>query len=180
MTSAARPRQLSLPDTAGNGGNANLMSSVAFSPDGKTLAAGDYDGAVTLWDVSGPAAPVQLGQPITVGYTDSVNSVAFSPDGKTLAAGDYDGAVTLWDVSGPAAPVQLGDPITVGDSHSVDSVAFSPDGKTLAAGGDDGISQTWNLDVSYAISRICDLTTGALTQQQWHQDIPQLHYDPPC
>ena len=76
---------------------------MAFSPDGHTLASGNYDGAVRLWDVTDPAHPRPLGQILT-GGTARVMSVAFSPDGHTLASGDDDGTVLLWDVADPAHP----------------------------------------------------------------------------
>ena len=62
------------------------MYSVAFSPDGRTLASGSLDGTVRLWDVTDPAHPRPLGQPLT-GRRAAVDSVAFSPDGRTLASG---------------------------------------------------------------------------------------------
>ena len=68
---------------------------MAFSPDGKTLATGNADDTVRLWDV---ATHRQIGRPLT-GHTEPVNSVAFSPDGKTLASGSDDGTVRLWDVA---------------------------------------------------------------------------------
>jgi WD40 repeat protein len=69
--------------------------SVAFSPDGKTLAAGSADGTVGLWDV---ATGQQIGDPLAA-PGGPVYSVAFSPDGKTLAAGSADGTIRLWDVA---------------------------------------------------------------------------------
>ena len=71
--------------------------------------------------------------------------------------------------------------ITPEDAGSeVDSVAFSPDGQTLATGESAGVAQMWKLDVRYAIGRICQLASGALTRQQWRQNIHQLRYAPPC
>jgi WD40 repeat protein len=53
---------------------------------------------VRLWNVTDPAHPTPLGQPLT-GHTDYVNSVVFSPDGHTLATGSGDYTVRLWEMN---------------------------------------------------------------------------------
>jgi WD40 repeat protein len=181
LSNPAHPRRLAQPFTVGITSAAGYVNSVAFSPNGTTLAVGTSSSiadTVTLWDVSNPGHPRQLSQPLTADSGNAVESVAFSRDGTTLAAADGD-AVALWDVSNPAAPQQLGQPLATGNGSPVDSVAFSPDGTTLVAGDSDG-AQVWNRNIRSAIGRICDLTAGELTPQQWSQYIPQLPYDPPC
>jgi WD40 repeat protein len=150
---------------------------LTFSPDGRTLASGDYGGTIQLWDVADPAYLRPLGQPLT-GGGPNVNSVAFSPDGRILASGSIDGTISLWDVADLAHPQLLGQPLT-GSTVAVDSVAFSPDGHTLASGSADGTTRLWNLNVQSAINRIC-ATAGGLTPQQWDEYIPQMGYQPIC
>jgi WD40 repeat protein len=102
---------------------------VAFSPDGKLLAAAGDDRAVTLWDV----ARRRPDEPPFVGHTDVLNSVAFSRDGKVLASAGRDHTVRLWDV---ASHRQIGSPLpSVG---GVATVAFDRSGATLASASIEG------------------------------------------
>ena len=129
-----------------------------------------------LWDVADPAHPRPLGQPLPAGRAGS--PVAFSPNRHTLATGNDDGTTRLWDIADPANPRLLGQPLP-GGSAAVNSVAFSPDGRLLATASIDGTTRLWNLNVQYAIQRIC-AAAGGLTPRQWNQYIPQLPYEPSC
>ena len=131
LAAAARPGIAALTGSLGP------VNSVAFSPDGKTLASGSSDDWVRLWDV---ATHQQIGDPLT-GHTGPVESVAFSPDGKTLATASSDDTVRLWDV---ATHQQIGNPLT-GHTDSVNSVAFSPDGTTLATASSDDTVRLWDV-----------------------------------
>jgi len=117
--------------------------SVAFSPDGKTLASVTGGNTITLWDVTDPRSPVQLSEPLS-GHEKEVRSVAFSPRGKLLASGSDDETTILWDVTNPRSPVQLSEPLR-GHEMKVRSVAFSPDGKTLASGSNDCTIILWDV-----------------------------------
>ena len=75
-------------------GHTAAVGSVAFSPDGKTLASGSADGTARLWDVATHRQITAL-----AGHAGAAGSVAFSPDGKALASGSADQTVRLWDVS---------------------------------------------------------------------------------
>ncbi|WP_405183659.1 WD40 repeat domain-containing protein (plasmid) [Nocardia sp. NBC_01377] len=119
-------------------GHTGTVNSVAFAPDGRTLATGGIDGRVRVWDT---ATHSPIGDPLT-GHTGAVNSVAFAPDGRTLATGDsLDGTVRIWNI---ATHSPIGDPLP-GHTGSVNSVAFAPDGRTLATGdGSDGTVRLWD------------------------------------
>ncbi|MGI5451178.1 hypothetical protein ACQEVM_36490 [Streptomyces sp. CA-243310] len=119
----------------------NYVYSVAFSPDGRRLAAGTVDKQVLLWRLPGPDGAPALEATLR-GPGSYVMSVAFSPDGRTLAAGTADRDVWRWDVGG-GKPVAAGPPLT-GPSSYVYALSFHPTGGTLAAASTDSTVWLWN------------------------------------
>ncbi len=103
--------------------------SMAFSPDGTTLAIGFYSGEVSLWDITTKSNIVRLGSPLIAASTSysSAYALAYTPDGKYLAAGLFDFTVRLVNLQ-PKMALQ----------RSLDylpwSLAFAPDGLGLAIG----------------------------------------------
>lgn len=69
---------------------------LAFSPDGRALAARGPDLSVHVWDVAAGKEVSRL-----QGHMGRVETVAFAPDGKTLASGATDTTVLVWDAAGP-------------------------------------------------------------------------------
>jgi WD40 repeat protein len=116
--------------TGGGGGrgdgHTSAVNSVAWSPDGATLASASYK-EVRLWRVSD-------GQPLRTldGHTSAVNSVAWSPDGATLASASYK-EVRLWRVSDGALLAVL----VVSDR--LYGCSWHPRGDVLAVGGAGGV-----------------------------------------
>jgi serine/threonine protein kinase len=119
------------------GSGTRHVNSVAFSPDGTTLATGDANGTTCLWSVG-------TGRLMTVlrgGGDAKVLAVAFSADGAMVAAGYGNGSTYLWN----AATSQLIGTIQDPGGKAVNSVAFSPNGTTLATGDGNGSIYLWNV-----------------------------------
>lgn len=100
-------------------GHTDSINSLAFSPDGQTLASASDDFKGRVWDASATAS----GQPIEEPFED-IECVGLSPDGKTIAIGTKN-SVQLRDVRTGVCTRTLED-------HLVKATIFSPDGKTLA------------------------------------------------
>jgi WD40 repeat protein len=128
----------------------NFVLQMAFSPDGKLIAAGDGP-TVKLWEVATQRLVAEFNKD-----REWVGPVAFSPDGKILAAGDdrdflvdrdHFGSVKLWDVASKRELATLREPgrRILGSGRRMWSPTFSPDGRTLALASDDGTVKLWNL-----------------------------------
>jgi WD40 repeat protein len=144
------------------------VNGVAFSPDGKLLAAADGDGVVRLWNTATWQAAGAL-HPAEPG--GGVQAVAFSPDAKLLAAAYSDGVVRLWNTATrQAAGAPL--PADTGSGGSVSGVAFSPDGKLLASADADGTVRTWPMPLfADPYTALC-VDVGPPTKAEWTRYAP--------
>ena len=136
----------------------NYRHSIAFSPDGKTLATGVTDGnlgdLIHVWDVETGTFLRDLNKRERTDGGGAVYSLAFSPDGRTLAGGQIDGKLSLWSVGTGAflrATAAVANSI---GSHPILNLAFSSDGETVAAGVEDGTLHLYDVKTATHIDTI--------------------------
>ena len=121
----------------------NIVASVTFSPDGRTLAdTRRAEDSVELRDLRDPSNSWSAPMSASPGDT-----LAFAPSGHVLAAGDFDSLVKLWNVSDVRRP-NTATALVPDAGGGAEALAFSPDGHTLAA----GVYQVRLWDVSVAAS----------------------------
>ncbi|MFE5300507.1 caspase family protein [Streptomyces sp. NPDC056632] len=177
VTDAAHPTKVGEQRLA-----ASQSYSLAFSPDGRTLAAGGANGRLRLWDVSTPSLPRPL-LDRTVAPTDLM-AVTFNRDGRFLATGNgvsKDGAgrdrpaeVRLWDVRDPARTTLL----TTATTTSVMAVAFHPERDLLVATGGEGAMAWWT--VAQQGRRLARVPAKDSYQESWGygSSLPSLSFRP--
>ncbi len=112
-----------------------IVTSAAYSLDGKYVVSGSWDTSLKLWDVSSGKE-----MRIFVGHSKPVDTVAFSSDGKYVLSGSQDNTIKLWDVSSGKEIKTF-----IGHSGIVSSVAFSPDGKYIASGSSHDTLKLWDV-----------------------------------
>ena len=117
---------------------------VAFSPDGRRLAAGGDDQKVVIVDANSGELRAEM-----AGFTGRIQSVAFSPDGRQILTAGQDPALRLWDT-------ETGGLVRTFAGHSLEvlSAVFHPDGTRIASGGHDRSICLWETATGVELVRL--------------------------
>ncbi|MBN9393016.1 MAG: NACHT domain-containing protein [Chloroflexi bacterium] len=120
--------------------------SLAYSPDGQTLATGYFNGSIKLWQV-GKVFGSQLLE--FQAHDKLVGTMAFSPDGKVLASGSMDGSIRLWEPQSGFCMATLQK-----NTQTIYSIAFSSDSNWLVSGGSDQQIHVWEVATGHLVASL--------------------------
>ena len=150
----------------------SIWSLARFTPDGRYIVGGSFEGWVRLWSTKTwkPATRILRG------HAGEVLWESMSPDGRTLATGGFDGTVRLWDL-----PTQreVGAPLP-GLPGRLTVPQFTPDGRSLLAITDAGRAYLWDVRPSRWMRQACDVAGRTLTRTEWQDALPGRDYAPAC
>lgn len=139
------------------------VMSIAFSPDGKTLASANANCEIHLWQVADQQRLLTL-----EGHTNWVRKIAFSPNAQILASASEDSTVKVWQLQSGKCWYTLSE-----HTGSVYSVAFSPNGSLLVSGSSDLTIRIWQVSEGCCL-KILHGHSGSVTSVRFSPDGKQL------
>jgi hypothetical protein len=144
------------------------VRSIAFSPDGKTLACGSFRGQIVQQSLGGTAPPTVL----QAAHRSSVNSISYDKRGQTLASASSDGTVRLWEAGKrDTQPIVL-----AGHESWVWGLAIHPSGDRLISAGEDRTVRIWPARAEVLAADLCRAVASTakkeLTAEEWSKYMP--------
>ncbi|MGW5240088.1 nSTAND1 domain-containing NTPase [Monashia sp. NPDC004114] len=153
-----------------------------WSPDGRYLAVGTYDGTLTLYDAASLSVVASPG-PVEPG---SLRTAMFAPDGRTLVTSGSSGSISFWDVPSlhrVAAPFS----VSVADASSGVLAFYAPDSDVVGFAADvskptTDLQRWFNLRATPddLIRTACALAGADITQAEWQRDVGDRPYQHVC
>jgi WD40 repeat protein len=136
-------------------GHISAVSSVAFSPDGKTIVTRSLDKTARMWNMATGKELRKL-----EGHTENVYFAAFSPDGEKIVTASLDKTARIWDVATGKELRKL-----EGHTDAVYSAVFSLDGKKIITASKDKTARIWDVATGkelYKLERHSDAVKSAI------------------
>jgi WD40 repeat protein len=115
------------------------FTSIAWSPDGRYLAAAGWDASVPVWDAGGEL------HALLTGHKDGVHWLDWSPDSSALVTGSDDGTAKVWGITGHGASELM---TLAADDGVISGVAFSGDGTQVMTGSETSAVKIWDVGPS--------------------------------
>jgi WD40 repeat protein len=142
------------------------IRALVFSPDGKQLLSGSYDGTLITWDFRNGARIAE--SPYHAQDAGGILSLAFDTQGSLLASGTTSGSLVLWDtINFQPLNQQLGN-----FNGLITSLVFAPDGGGLYSGSSLGTILRLDVDQHQLVQRSCDLAGHNLNDEQLKKFLP--------
>jgi WD40 repeat protein/transcriptional regulator with XRE-family HTH domain len=142
----------------------NIIHSVAFAPDGKTLLTASEDGSARLWNVQSSVSTGALSTSAIPAQAGSLWAAAYSPDGRFVLLGGTDYTAILWEIRTAQGIRRF-----QGHGGPVKSVAFSPDGKYGLTGSGDKMARLWDVQSGQTVQTFTG-HTGAVNHVAFSPD----------
>jgi WD40 repeat protein len=143
-----------------------------FTPDGRFLVGGSFEGWARLWSTG-------TWRPATrklAGHAGEVAWGSVSPDGRMLATGSTDGTTRLFDL---ATQRPVGAPLPGPPKRQIAPV-FRPDGAYLFVITDAGRAYRWDIRPSSWARHACKIAGRRLSRTEWNDVLPERDYAPAC
>ncbi|MET8154083.1 hypothetical protein, partial [Actinoplanes sp. NPDC005259] len=116
------------------------LRAIAYSPDGRYLAAGGKQGTAMVWDLTEMRRPMLVN---TVRANGAINTVSFDPKGRKLVTGDTSATTTVWNTVPLTSPDRLA-ALNVPEGP-IRATALRTDGRNLVAARSDGKANSWTV-----------------------------------
>jgi len=158
-------------------GHSASITSIAFSPDGRTALSASRDSTLKLWDI-------ESGRELKTfsGHSGEVDAFAFAPDGRTALSASADKTLKLWDL-GSGRPLRT----YAGHSKDVESVAISPDGRRALSASSDQTIKLWDIESGRELKTFPGHLTGRTRGQLLrvlsghpNKTVTSLAFSPDC
>ncbi|KAJ5707127.1 G-protein beta WD- 40 repeats containing protein [Penicillium malachiteum] len=148
-------------------GHSHRVCTIAFSPDGNTIASGSDDKTIKIWDATTGKCQETLDD-----RSSTVQTLVFTPDGKMIASGSHNKNAVIWDCQRKLN----------GHASEITALAFSPDGNMIASGSSDQTIKLWDSTTGDCLRTLCghsnwvDVTAGCC-QDTLPTNTPTLSSD---